>query len=342
MKMLIISLSGIGNTIMYTPALRALRKKFPRSQIDFLVRKKTFGEVLENNDEVDNILVFENGGMLKKIFNLFKLFKTRYDVSIINFPSRSYLINLFSFFVFAKTRLGHSYNGFNLSFLQNKRIKANPNIHDIEQDLELLKLIGITYSKEDCMPSIKCQSHYGDEFFAKNKLRNNDFIIGIHAGSSTDNNFKFKRWGIEKFGELCNKLIDKHNAKIIFFGGPDEIELKRKLNGLINEKGFIINTDVKGGVSVVRKCRLFITNDSGPMHFAAASGVRTVALFCPTSHIRTRPYGDRNIVIRKNYCDHGFGYPFKSTSSKLIDNDCLEKISSEEVYNRIKKYLPNI
>jgi len=93
MKILIISLSGMGNTLMYTPALRLLRKKFPDARIDFLVRKKFYGSLLKNNRDKDNILSIQDGSWFNVGVNLLKLMLERYDISIINFPSRKFSLS---------------------------------------------------------------------------------------------------------------------------------------------------------------------------------------------------------------------------------------------------------
>src|SRR3989344_5645929 len=124
MKILIISLSGMGNTLMYTPALRLLRKKFP-------------GSLLKNNRDKDNILSIQDGSWFNVGVNLLKLMLERYDISIINFPSRKFSLNLFSYLVHAKKRLVHSYdNAYFSTFSQNKKLRADPELHDIEQNLE--------------------------------------------------------------------------------------------------------------------------------------------------------------------------------------------------------------
>ena len=335
MKILVISLSGIGNNLMYTPSLRLLRKRFPDAKIDVLVRKKPYGDVLYENKDATNVINFEDN----MLSNFLRLYKENYDISIINFPSRKFAINLLSFLIHAKIRLGHKYQGFNSSFLQNRRILANPRLHDIEQNLELLKLIDVTHRKEDCSMILDSSSDFGKEFLKKNKISEKSLIIGIHAGSSLDHRFELKRWELNKFGELCNKLIKNHKAKILIFGGPEEKELKERLNNLISNNGSIVDANLTDTISLIKKCRLFITNDSGLMHIAVALNIKTIALFGPTSTTRTRPYGEKHMVIKKEGCDC-FEYPFKTSSAKIkCKKNCLKKISSDEVYERIKNIL---
>ncbi|KKP92482.1 MAG: ADP-heptose:LPS heptosyltransferase [Parcubacteria group bacterium GW2011_GWA1_36_12] len=343
MKILIISLSGMGNTLMYTPALRLLRKKFPDARIDFLVRKKFYGSLLKNNRDKDNILSIQDGSWFNVGVNLLKLMLERYDISIINFPSRKFSLNLFSYLVHAKKRLVHSYdNAYFSTFSQNKKLRADPELHDIEQNLALLKLLGINYSKEDTKMVLDIENDMGDNFLKQNKISEKDFIVGIHAGSSTDYNAEFKRWPVERFVGLCNKLMNKHNAKIFIFGGPEEKKLKEKLNNLLNDKGWIFDGKMDETASVIKKCKLFITNDSGLMHIAVAAGIKVVAMIGPTSgptdtNIRTRAYGDNSIIIKKDGCKCYF-YPFFTSSAHIgCEKNCLSKISVEEVYERIKQ-----
>tara|TARA_Y100000034_G_C6840035_1_gene379933 strand:- start:239 stop:1288 length:1050 start_codon:yes stop_codon:yes gene_type:complete len=344
MKILIISLSGMGCTLMYTPALRVLRERFPDAKIDCLVRNKAFGEVLTNNKDVDDVIVLQEKGVVSMGLKTLKLMGKRYDISLINFPSRKFSINLFSYLVHAKKRLGHSYNHKFLSttFLQNRKLKADLNLDDVEQNLNLLKLLGINYNKKDVRTILNSNEGFGDEFLKENKIKG--LIIGLHPGSSTDNEMALKRWDLKKFGELCNKLIKENNAKILIFGGPEEIDIKNELNGLINNKGFVVNENLQKTFSLVEKCRLFVTNDSGLMHISVALGVKTIALIGPTSgptdkNIRTMPYRENHIVIKKDDCKC-FYYPFFTSSSKLECNkECMGRITSDEVYDKIKNEL---
>ena len=116
---------------------------------------------------------------------------------------------------------------------------------------------------------------------------------------------KSRMWPFERYAELCDELIEKYNAKVIFTGTPDESNLIKLIQDKIEKKESTFNAAGEINLNqlfcLIEKCKLFIGNDSGPMHVAAAQGVKTLGLFGPNLPARFGPYGKNGIGLYKGY-----------------------------------------
>jgi len=346
-KIIILCLSAIGNTILFTPALRILRNNYPDAQIDMLVREKSFAEVLQGSRFVDNLFVLKEGGNPFKILSvILKLRKEKYDVSITAFPSNRIGFNVIAFLINAKRRLVHKYKVGRfktLSFLQNEKVTANERLHDVEQNINLLEYLGLNTKNEKrqlIFWTTKEDSDFAEKFFRQNKIKNK-IIMGLQPGTSYL--APYRRWPKENFAELADELIEKYNAKILIFEGPDEEGLGREVLDLMRNRGaLIVKTSLKRAAAIIEKCALFISTDSGLGHIAAAKNIPTIALFGPANPTRTRPYGKMHrVIIKRNVCNECIKYPFWSTDShtKCMDMKCLKAITISDVLSDVKGML---
>jgi len=346
-KILVISLSGIGNTILFTPFLNCLRKHCPKTEIDFLTLNQAMAEVVSGSNLVDNIFVLQKSP-LKILKTLWQLRKKHYDYSVTAFPSNKWQFNVLAFLIGAKNRVTHKYKCYQLrtlSFLQNKKIEAIEEIHDIEQNMNLLKVFGIDSKKEERELTFylsEKDKNFAEDFLKVNNLEN-DFLIGIHPGCNRDN--KYRRWPKDCFVELINDLVTQ-GRKILLFSGPDEIEETAWIYNNIDNKEKVFSVkekSLKDVGSLIARCKIFICTDSALGHIAAALRVETLAIFGPAQASRTRPYGKYGHYVSLNLsCSPCLKYPFHSTSSKIKCNkdfECLRKIKVEDVIEQINRIL---
>jgi len=346
-KILTISLSGIGNTILFTPFLNSLRKNFPNAKIDFLTLNQAMADVILGSNLVDNIFILPKNPfkILKKIL---QLRKKHYDYSITAFPSNRWQFNVLAFLIGAKNRVTHSYKCCRwktLSFLQNRKITAIEGIHDVEQNMNLLDIFGIRIEKEER----KLLFHISDEdkrfaekFLKENRLEE-DFLVGIHPGCKRST--RYRRWPKQRFVELINTLTRKNNNKVLLFAGPDEVEEVKWIYEKVeeDEKIFLVEErSLKKVAALIEKCRIFICTDSGLGHIAATLKVPTFAIFGPSRPSRTRPYGKYGHYISLNLlCSPCLKYPFYSTSSKINcekNFECLKSLKANKVLKAIMKF----
>lgn len=349
-KILVICASGIGNTILFTPTLRGLRKGLPKAKVTLLVTKSVFAEPIKGSKLANQIVVFENGNSLwKKIKLIHKLRKEKFDYSLTAFPSNRWQFNVLAFLVGAQKRITHNYKVGKirtLSFLQNVRVSVDEKLHDIEQNLNLLKPIKITPSQEKKLLFYLSpkEKKLAGKFWQENNL-DASFVVGIHPGSGGIQQ-EAKRWPEEKFAEFCNRLIKEKKVKILIFGGPEEKKLKEKIKSSSKNKGsiYLVNASLKQVAALIKRCNLFISNDSGLMNMSIAVGVKTIGIFGPTNYKRTAPYGRNGYALRRKNlpCSPCLKYPFYSTSSKVEcekNFECLRKIRVKDIINIINENL---
>jgi heptosyltransferase-2 len=189
--------------------------------------------------------------------------------------------------------------------------------------LEVVKFLGaekIERKLEVCIPSSRSFSL--EAFLKDNNIASTDFIIGINPGSRRPS----RRWPAEYFAALADKLRNSYNAKIVITGTRNELKLAKRIKQISAEGVFISSGQLSlvDFVNFIRMCKLFITNDTGPMHIASALGVPLVAImgggskaFCPYNN-------EKAIILSKEVSCRPC---YKLYCSKL---DCLKSISPEE------------
>ncbi len=342
-KILVICASGVGNTILFTPTLKTIRRARPKAKITLFVASPIFAEPVKGIRLADEIIVFDYGkSFLEKIKLILKLRNGKFDYSVTAFPSNRWQFNVFAFLAGAKKRITHSYRvgGIKtLSFLQNVKVSVNENLHDVDQNLNLLKPLKISLPEEKRLLFYLSEKEKdaAEKFWRENNL-NGSFVAGIHPGSGGIEQ-EAKRWPVEKFIKLCNRLIKEKKAKILIFGGQDEKKLKSRINNsTIKSQSFVINGSLKLAAALIQKCNLFIANDSGLMHIAVAMRVKTIGIFGPTNYKRTAPYGKNCYIVRGKFsCPSCLTYPFYSTSSAIKCKEsikCLKEIKVNEVMDK--------
>lgn len=347
-KIAIFCLSGIGNTILFTPTLRILRKRLPNARFYAVFRNQATSDVLTGSGLVDKAIVFD-GNLINKLKLLLHLRNQNFDLSITAFPSNRIEFNLFSWLINARERVTHSYavgRVRTFAFLQNKKIKADENLHDIFQNLNLLKLLNINFKKEKIELSFfldKKDKVFSRDFSIKNKLEGKR-VIAVHPGTKKKD--EIRRWGKDKFIKLINILLRDKKNKIILFKGPDEEDIADFIHEKTGKKAILVeNLNLKRVGAIIERCSLFVGTDSGLGHIAAALGVKTLVIFGPANPKRTVPYGGHTAYIRANCpCTPALKYPFWSTSDKIKCSNnlvCLRRLDVKTVLAKINFMLRN-
>ncbi len=323
-NILVIRLWTIGESILTLPMIHALRKKFPKAKINVLVTKRS-KDVFVGNKDINKII-------LVGLRNL-KLFRT-FDVVIDTEPYLR-LSALLSFYL-GERRIGFSHGI--RSLLYTDKIKFNDKQHAVLTFLDLSKVVGAWYKPDKL---IKLWVSERDKKIVKNYLKKigikkTDFLIGICPGAAES--ARQRMWSAERFAELADKLIEESKAKIIFI--EKNKNLIRKIQSLMKYKSFDSDgLNIKQITYLIENCKLFISNDTGPMHIAAAQGVRTIGLFGPNTPIRYGPYGKENRALyHKIGCSPCIN-PHKGAFPKCFNKEfqkCLKLINIEEVLSCLK------
>jgi len=357
-KILIIGAYGIGNALLFTPTLELLRLNFPKSHISVLTFLSGEREVFYRNPNVNTVFFcptpkrFTLGEKLKFLWKLERVIENRrFDISITAFPANRRETNLIVLLTHARVRIGHRYlsgNARNLGFIHNIRIPISKYKHDVEQNLELLRPLGLNPSKARrklVFPLTEDEYIWAEKFLRSHHFNPDELLIGLHPGSKAAD--AFKRWPQDKFQRLISELRRVYGAKAIVFGGPDETELARSIARESDPHALaVVNRRLGEVAALIEKCDLFIANDSGLMHLAVAVGTPTIGIFGPSDPIRVAPYGPHNLIIRKELkcspCYHTFhnlGRSFKCIYSRQL---CLERIRVEDVLEGVQNIIDSV
>jgi heptosyltransferase-2 len=351
MKILVIALSGIGDALMFTPAIELLKKHFPTAEIDALVMIKGSEEIYSLNHNLNNIIYFDfvKEGFVNSLKFAQRLRNT-YDASINVYPSNRKEYNIINFLIGAKKRVGVKYlrkNFSNLAFLNNIQIKEDDSIHNVITNIKLCEaLIEREFNEEPALSYQlrKDDLHLAKEFLQTQFIKEQDLIVGFHAGCSTLKNHIKRRWEPEKFAELAKRLIEQHSAKILLFGGPDEKELKAKIFKLINSKNvFIVETEsLNQSSAIMKRCNVFVTNDSSQMHIASALQLKVVALIGPTNQQYIHPWKTEHKIVSLNLeCAPCFFYSPRPLicGRNDVKFKCIKELNVEMVYNSVAEFI---
>ena len=162
-------------------------------------------------------------------------------------------------------------------------------------------------------------------------------ILGINAGATYGS---AKRWYPERFAEVAAYFSDRFD--IMIFGGPNEVEVAADIEKELQKRDVHNYTNIAGKTSIkelceyIGACSLFVTNDSGPMHVAAAYQVPTVAIFGPTRHFETSQWkNQKSIIVREDIeCA-----PCMKRECPLKHHECMKKVTAPRVIEAVKLLL---
>jgi heptosyltransferase-2 len=340
-KILIRGANWIGDAVMSMPAVKALKKAYSESKVSLLVRPSV-APLFEKDPNIDEIILYEDrfktvAGRLnlamilkKKGFSKAFLFQNSFDAALITFLAG------------IPERIG--YDRYRRGFLLTSPIPFNGDdrkIHHIDYYLNLLRNIGIEVKRS--VPWIYMSI---DERLSASKAMSGLTrpIIGINPSATYGSS---KMWLPERFAEVAYWFAAETNGSIIIFGNKKETNIANEIEYLINRQALqsasLLNlsgkTTLRELIGLISECDIFLTNDSGPMHIAYATGTPTAAIFGSTSPELTGHLSAGSIVLKADSkCSPCFE---RTCANKNNDMRCMYAIESEDVYFAVKKLLPS-
>lgn len=298
-KILIRAVNWLGDAVMTTPALQAVRETFPDAEITILANPLV-SQLLLRHPAIDRVLTFErigkHGGIAGRLRLATELRRERFDLALI-LPN-SFDSALIPFLAGIPQRLGKASDGRSLLLTDRYREPKNASaLHEVQYYRNLLRHFGICGTVGTPFLYVTPEEDQEAALFLAEQGITGQPLLGINAGASFGS---AKRWYPERFAQVAAQLSQEWGARIILFGGPDEQDIVKIIadnldSNCLNMTG---KTSVRRLMALIKRCSLFITNDSGPMHIAAAFGVPLVAVFGPTDHSSTSPFTDRAIIVR--------------------------------------------
>ncbi|MBA3634191.1 MAG: glycosyltransferase family 9 protein [Acidobacteria bacterium] len=334
-RVLVVRLRSIGDTVLSTPSLITLRRFLPETQIDILL-EDWVAPVLEGFDAIDNVLSVSRKSQKSRIETALNLRRNKYDVAF-NLHGGTTA----TFFVRAsgaRHRVG--YQNYQYNFLYNHLLSSasdfwrQEHTHSAEQQLALLGFVGVPVDDRPKSRLVVTESarHSIEDKLTKSKIQNPKSKIAlVHPTAAFDT----KQWATENFARVAEFLSEK---------GFNTIAVAAK-----NERGVLENLKKLSRVPVltfedltlpeitalVSKAKIFIGNDSGIAHIAAAVQTPSVVIFGSSNINHWRPWTDapNEIVYEKMSCQPCDGY----FCGEFGEPKCILSVKPENVFAAIEK-----
>jgi lipopolysaccharide heptosyltransferase II len=330
LNILFLRIDRIGDMVLSTPAIKAIKQSFPGSSLTVLASESNH-MVLLNNPYVDHIMVYPKPfrkqlEMIQRIQNL------KFDLVIDPYPDYELKTALIAFLSRGKYRIG--YPGFGREAFFNLKSSESPGRHHfIHQTLDMLKPLGILAS--DPIPEIHVTQD--EKIWARNWLKQRGLgkkpIIGIHPGAY----YETQQWPVEYYAEVAEGLSKYEMADVIVFGGPGDKSIVNQIAGSLSNNIFsMITKCLRHFIAMLPFCRMLICNNSGPLHLAVAARVPTISFMGPTDKDRWMPVGSIHKVLRMDHlpcigCNSGY--------CVIKNHDCMRFIDSATVIQTIKNHI---
>ena len=332
-KVLIRSANWVGDAVMSLPAIASVRRTLPRAEISILA-KPWVAEIFEKNPLVDRVVIYQSPGIHQGLRGKWRLArqlkKEGFELAIL--LQNAFEAALISFLAGIPRRAGYNTDAraciLTHPVAMNGKIKRR---HQVDYYLEMVGSLG--FERAHAVPSLQVSAGRQEEArrrLASFGLGESQGFVGISPGATYGS---AKEWFPERYAELADRIARDFGASVLIFGsgGDKEIAAQVRRHARVPPIDLTGTTTLAQAMALIARCRLFITNDSGLMHAAAALGVPVIALFGSTDPERTGPRSEVCRVVRKPVpCA-----PCLKTECPE-DRRCMGLISVDEVYEEVK------
>lgn len=333
-RILIFNVNWLGDVLFSSAAIRNIRRNYPDGYVACIIPSRCYA-MLKDNPYLDEVIIFDekdrHKGMLSKL-NFISLLKAK-KFDAVFLLHRSFSRALICRLAGIPERIGHYTK--KRSFLLTKKIipPKRDSLHRIDYYLDLIENAGLRVEDRylDFFFTPLDEKHV-DDFLSKNSVDKGDFIAAINPGG----NWLLKRWPVDYWAQLADKLINQMGLKVIITGSAADLKLAGQIKEKMKEAPLIACgiLNIKQLGALAKRAGLFITADTGPLHIANAVGCKNIiAIFGPTSKEVTGPYPSTNVVLLQK--DVGCLIPCYKVNCK--DSRCMKAVSPGDVLAEVKK-----
>ena len=320
----------IGDAVMATPALAAIRRGFPQARLT-VVANPLVAELFVHHPDCDHVLRFDKRSGREGLGDLWRfallLRRQRFDLAVL-------LQNAFEAAALAvlagiPQRAGYRTEGRGLLLTHGvPAVDKKHGLHHVDYYLEMLHGLGLGSDDRRLRLAVTAE-----EAAAAAALLGPGAWVAINPGASYG---AAKRWIPERFAAVADGLASEYGVRVVLTGGPGEVEIGADIARAMQAEALnlIGRTTVRELMAVLGRCRLVVTNDSGPMHIAAALEVPIVAVFGPTDHTTTSPAAAQCRIVR---------HPVECAPCMLrecpIDHRCMTRVTADDVLAAARELL---
>ncbi len=310
--------------VCLTPALLALRKTYPDTDLVILCENKTPCGLLSNWREARVLSMKEDRfkGISGKVRLLRTLRRFGFDLGVMNSVGPSLRSALILSLSGAKTRIGKSIGG--RGFLNTIRFPEY-RVHEIDANFEIFKKFGVERNDEKPFVAIPDSSVGFVKMWCLQRNIFTEPLVGLHPGAGD----KKKRW--DKYGEL-SRLIIEGGRKVIVFGSSKETDYIENVIPQDEDIFRFVGYPLTHVAAMISRCEVLIGNDSGLSHLSSALSVATVTIFGPSSWIRGKPYGERSVIIKSDLSCSPCSWLGVGIRCESVE--CLKRIKAQDVYRK--------
>ena len=336
-RILIFQLGGIGDVLLTFPSIKALMDNFPKATLFVLTEFKDdlFG-LFPYQEIISRKYRYEPKGkhksMSKKLAFFISLRKANFDL-IFN-PNRGNAMmeaSVMALIIGAPHRIGFEKEG--AGFFNTIRTEFRYDRAIFEQNIGLLREIGIEIDVKDVAVRIpEADKTFADDFVRRHAIKKDDLLITIHIGARYDRNHKM--WPTHNYAELIRKMVVRYKAIVILIGNEVELPRVSRIMSRLQHPHLISavgKTTISQMAALISKSKLFIGNDSGPLHVAIALDIPSIGIFLVTSPDQLIPLHKKNVVAIRTtdsppYLHQPF-FRFRSTDAKIPDSIPVSRLT---------------
>jgi heptosyltransferase-2 len=335
-KILVRSQNWIGDAVMATASLRCIRHSFPDATISVLAKPWVI-PILAYNPHIDEIIEYDGDGVHRGILGVLRLSRylrsRRFQGAIL--LQRAFEAAVLAFLAGIPDRMGYATDG--RGFLLTHKARSSRQEFDmprLEHDLRLLEGFGLRPdTKSLLVPIGPEQRNRAEERLRGLGISWNEPVVGFSPGAVGS---VLKRWYPERFAALALRIRDAYQARVLLFGSPGERALGEEICRAAS-RPWMLNlagrTALDEAIALIGACGLFVTNDSGLMHVAAALDVPLVGIFGPTDPRRTAPWSRRHVLVRDGDVDC-CGCRMRRCKH---EHKCMDRITVDRAYEGVRK-----
>ncbi len=326
----------LGDAVMCEPAIKGLKRIAPEGKISLLVKPAVAG-LFQGHPDIDRVIVYDDkerhaglsgkwalaGELRRGAFDLAILFQNAFEAALLVFAAG------------IPRRYGYATDGRSL-LLSDPVAKPDPHtpVHQVAYYWNLLRPLGLT--GEPPAPQLYVTQEEESSVAARlvqYDLPETDLLIGVNPGSTYGS---AKRWLPDRFAEvtnqLCRTLAESQGkpVSVVILGAKGEEPLGQQIAGSLTARSAVLSgaTTIRELMALLKRCALLLTNDTGPMHIAAAFQTPVVAVFGPTDWRTTSPFGVKHAIVRQ---------PVDCAPCLLrecpIDHRCMTRVEVDQVYD---------